>query len=224
MAAAFGAALLVAALAGEAPARSSGCFETGEIVTFDGVASSATQAAGARQSGWMLNLTTPICVMRISPFAPTANFYRISAIRIVGTPPPPGVPLSLTGKLLLGRRASDSAMFVALEVIRGRKIATAGSVPPANSVFQDVRTTDDRCNKPPYGGTAAEFQGFVNRFGRIVTPAKILTGICNAKFGRSPRAGLHKLGFTDAKIESENTEQLAADTILALKTLVNTIE
>jgi hypothetical protein len=42
--------------------------------------------------------------------------------------------------------------------------------------------------------------------------------------GKAPRNGLHKLGFTDAKIESESTEHLATDTVAALKNLVNTIE
>ena len=81
-----------------------------------------------------------------------------------------------------------------------------------------------RCDVPPYGGTRTDYQAFVHHFGHIINPPKILAGICNAKFGHAPRDGLHKLGFSDAKIESESTEQLAAETIHALKTLVNTIE
>ena len=46
----------------------------------------------------------------------------------------------------------------------------------------------------------------------------------NAKFGHAPRDGLHKLGISDSKIQSESTEQLAEETIHALKNLVNTIE
>lgn len=218
LAGAVGAGFLLTALA--APARASGCLENGAIVSFDGIASHG--AAGGLKRGWVLNLTRPICVARRSPFAPTANSTPVSAIRIIGTPPPAGVPLALTGKLLLG--PSDSAMFVALVVMRGRKLSMVTSAPPPNFGAPQTKIPDDRCDRPPYGGTATEFQAFVRRFGSVVAPTKILAGICNAKFGRSTRAGLHKLGFTDAKIQSESTERLAADTIVALKSLVNTIE
>lgn len=214
----------MAALAGGTDAQAAGCFENGAIVTFDGVASPGSPAAVAHRSGWTLNLAKPICVVQRTSFAPIARTRRISAIPIIGTPPPLGVPLALTGKLLLGRTTPNSTIFVALEVIRGRKVGTAGSAPAPNPDFLELRTSEARCDRPPYGGTAAEFKVFVSRFGRVVSPAKILAGVCNAKFGRSPRAGLHKLGFSDAKIEAESTEQLAADTIRALKSLVNTIE
>lgn len=82
----------------------------------------------------------------------------------------------------------------------------------------------ENCDAPPYGGTAADYHAFVQRFGRIVKPEKMLADICRAKFGNSPRDRLHKLGLTDAKINSENTEQLAEDTIVALKNLVNKLE
>lgn len=220
IAGAIGAGFLLIALCKEAPARP--CFENGAIVSFDGIASRGAAAGGARDPGWVLNLTRPICVLRNSRSASTAGSNPISAIRIVGTPPPPGVPLALTGKLLIG--PSDSAMFVALVVTRGRKLGTVALAPAPNSAGHETKTADERCDGPPYGGTAAEFQGFVRRFGNVVTPTRMLAGICNAKFGHATRAGLHKLGFTDARIESESTERLAADTIVALKSLVNTIE
>jgi hypothetical protein len=193
------------------------CYRNGDIVAIEGVASSATpRAAGSRE--WVLNLPNSICVF--AKTAPPRSGFRgdTSRVRIIGVPPPLGVRLALTGKLLLGRSASASAIIVAIEVISGRKLKTATSHPRAS------RSADPRCDAPPYGGTAAEFQAFVRKYGHVVAPAKILSGICNAKSGRSSRTGLYRLGFSDSKIDAENTEILAADTIVALKKLVDTIQ
>ena len=215
VAGALGASVLVVAFTAQAPAQSFHCFGDGDLVTFEGTAS-----PGERGSTWRLNLARPACIDR----------REISSLRIIGTPPPFGIPLELTGKLLLGRAARDMSMFVALSVIRGRKVRAAGSVPPPEPASRRIaplpplRTAEAQCDSPPYGGTQTDYQAFVRRFGRIIKPSKILAGICNAKFGNAPRDGLHKLGFSDAKIETESTEHLAAETIAALKTLVNTIE
>ena len=215
IAGALGASALVFAFTAHVPAQPARCFGDGDIVAFEGTAS-----PGEHRSGWMLNLSRPVCV----------GSREISLIRIIGTPPPLGIPLELTGKLLLGRTARDTSMFVALSVIRGRKVRAADSVPPAEPASRRIapsvplRTAEAQCDSPPYGGTQTDYQAFVRRFGRIIKPSKILAGICNAKFGNASRDGLHKLGFSDAKIESESTEHLAAETIAALKTLVNTIE
>lgn len=240
---AAGAVIGVFAAANPVSAQTSRCFENGDIVTFDGVAS-----AGATRSQWLLNLSRPICVAR----GKASRGADISTIRIIGTPPPLGIPLELMGKLMLGRSAVDSAMYVALVVIRGRKIRTAQSIAPAPRSApaqpsvpaprvapsphvasarvapaperEPAALAAENCNAPPYGGTPADYHAFVRRFGRIVKPDKILADVCNAKFGNSPRDQLHRLGLTDAKINSENTEDLAADTIVALKTLVNKLE
>lgn len=227
----FRAVLACAALAGGAPASAqpSGCIANGAIVTFEGVASGENGAANHR--AWVLHLPQPICVMpsRHSPAE------RVFAIRIIGTPPPLGVPLQLTGKLLLGGSSSGPTMFAALAVISGRRERAIASLPPARPVpiparvlppsrARPAQAANARCDAPPYGGTQTDYQAFVSRFGRIIKPQKILAGICNAKFGSASRDGLHKLGFRDARIDSESTERLAADTIVALKSLVNTIE
>jgi hypothetical protein len=209
---ALGMVLLACVLAPEAPAQSSRCFENGDVVAFDGMASH-----GARPGEWALNLPRPICVARDV----SASGTNITRIRIIGTPPPLGVPLELTGKLVLGHSAAESTMIVALVVSSGRKFRTTESTAPHGAPAPRFA---ERCDGPPYGGSSMDYQAFVQRFGRIVRPERILAGICKAKFGDSPRDGLHRLGLTDAKIDSENTERLAADTIVALKNLVNTIE
>jgi len=205
---AFGAGLFALALSAPATAQPGRCFESGDVVVFDGIATPAEN-----RSQWVLRLAHPIC----------AGKKKISAIRIIGTPPPLGIPLELTGKLMLGRGASESAMFVALVVSRGRKLH---AIPPVAAPARNeaAQGAGDRCSAPPYGGTKSDYQAFVRHFADIIKPEKILSGICNAKFGNAPRNGLHKLGFTDARIDSESTEHLAGETIAALKHLVNTIE
>jgi hypothetical protein len=226
--ASLGAVLLWAALGASMPAwaQTPRCVANGDIVTFEGVASTDAQAR-ALPPGWVLHLSRPICVLRRSRRAPVEKIF---AIRIIGTPPPLGVPLQLTGKLLVGGTSPGPTMFAALAVISGRKLREAENGPPPApssgriSPSAPPQNADERCDAPPYGGSQTDYQAFVRRFSRVISPARILVGICNAKFGRSPRDGLHKLGFSDAKIESESTERLAAETIAALKTLVNTIE
>lgn len=197
-------------------------------MTLAGVAST-DNPDGAPPPVWILHLKRPICVVRRARHAPVE---RIFAIRIIGTPPPLDIPLQLTGKLLLGGTSPGPTMFAALAVISGRKERTAGSLAPPQgfpapapspSIPPPSRTAG-QCGSPPYGGTQAAYENFVRRFGPIIKPQKILAGICNAKFGNASRDGLHKLGLTDSRIQAENTEQLASETIFALKTLVNTIE
>jgi hypothetical protein len=206
---------------GVACAQPAPCYQTGDIVTFDGVAARAGSRYGGERPAWVLNLSQPICVVG-------ADLRRAgtSAIRIIGTPPPLGVSLALTGKLLLGPPAAGPVVFAALEVIRGRKISSVPGpmITENESVPPPPTPGNAQCDSPPYGGTQSEFHQFVQQFNRIVIPAKILAGVCNAKFGRTSRAGLHKLGLTDAQINTESTERLAADTIVALKKLVNGLE
>ncbi|HEX4159523.1 MAG TPA: hypothetical protein VHY79_13700 [Rhizomicrobium sp.] len=224
---AIASAILLSAIwpARSEPAR---CYENGDIITFDGVASRDNSDRGGARAAWVLNLSRPICVANRGS---DLDRSETSAVGIIGTPPPMGVPLALTGKLLLGPSASDTRIFAALEVIRGRKLtqneaALPNVLPPPrpSHLLPPPRPNNLQCDSPPYGGTQSEFQGFVHKFGHIVTPAKILAGVCNAKSGRASRAGLYRLGLTDTQIEAESTERLATDTIVALKKLVNTIE
>jgi len=79
-------------------------------------------------------------------------------------------------------------------------------------------------NAPPYGGTVEEYKAFVTNFGAVVVPAKILKGICDAKYGGADRTGLYNLGFTDEDIDSKGTEDLAVDMVIALKQLADKIK
>lgn len=194
-------------LARPAAAQPQRCFANGDVVSFDGVAS-----PGRSPSQWVLNLARAVCI----------GDHDVSAVRIIGTPPPLGIPLELTGRLTLGRSAAQSTLFVALVVRSGRKVRTTENSAPLPP--RAPAAPRETCNAPPYGGTVADYRAFVQRFANIIKPEKILAGVCNAKFGNAPRDGLHRLGLSDAKIDSESTEHLAAETIAALKDLVNTIE
>jgi hypothetical protein len=83
---------------------------------------------------------------------------------------------------------------------------------------------DARCNAPPYGGTVEGYKAFVKNFGNVVVPTDMLQKVCNAKYGGASRTGLYNLGFTDKEIDSKDTEDLAADMILALKDFVDKIK
>jgi hypothetical protein len=89
------------------------------------------------------------------------------------------------------------------------------------ALSSQARADDPRCNAPPYGGTVAKFQAFVQNFGALVVPTKILPAICNAKFGGADRTGLYNLGFTDQDIDSKDTEDLGVQMIIALKNLAD---
>lgn len=212
--ASLGATLILAGSVVVASGQQPGCFRNGDIVGVEGSAS-----PGPVASQWVLNLPRPVCIAgRV-----------VSDIRIIGVPPPLGVPLELTGKLLIGRDIRDARIFAALAVIRGRRIRQAASVPGAAAPFRPPPSAPQprrmpTCDSPPYGGTPADYRNFVGRFGKIINPGKILAGICKAKFANASRAGLYKLGLSDAKINAESTERLAAETVVALKELVNTIE
>jgi len=220
--------LVCVAFAGAPPAtaQSPRCLANGDIATLDGIASLA--ARDTRVQEWDLHLDHPVCIARLSN---QARDEELRIIRIIGMPPPLGIPLQLTGKVLLAKTAPS--MFAALVVISGRRARAVAEpllpsrplpAPQALPLASPAQKAAARCEAPPYGGTLTDYKTFVERFGAIIKPQKILAGICNAKFGSASREGLHKLGFSDAKIQSENTEQLAVETIVALKTLVKTIE
>jgi len=79
---------------------------------------------------------------------------------------------------------------------------------------------DPRCSAPPYGATVQEFQRFVKYIGGgyiLDNPTKMLSAICNIKFGGADRTVVYNLGFTDDDIETKSTTALAGDVLLAIK-------
>jgi hypothetical protein len=84
--------------------------------------------------------------------------------------------------------------------------------------FIAARAEDSRCKVPPYGGAEAKFRSFAETFGVIVTPAKVLSGVCNAKFG-GDRTMLYNLGFTDSDIDVQDTADLAVEMIGAVRNI-----
>jgi hypothetical protein len=84
--------------------------------------------------------------------------------------------------------------------------------------FIAARAEDPRCKVPPYGGADAKFRSFAETFGVLVTPAKVLSGVCDAKFG-GDRSGLDNLGFTDADIDTRDTADLAVEVVGAIRNI-----
>ncbi len=82
---------------------------------------------------------------------------------------------------------------------------------------------DPRCNAPPYGSTAIEFQAFVRDFSKFVVPAHMLAAVCNAKYGSASRAELDNLGFTDEEIDAKDTVVLAVNMIVARTRLADAV-
>ncbi|MBP0111067.1 hypothetical protein [Bradyrhizobium vignae] len=76
---------------------------------------------------------------------------------------------------------------------------------------------DTRCKAPPYGMSDHDFRLFVEVFGHIVTPTRILPAVCNVKFGGADRTALYNLGFTDRDIDSKSVGILASDMLGAKK-------
>jgi hypothetical protein len=60
---------------------------------------------------------------------------------------------------------------------------------------------DPRCAAPPYGDTVQAFQAFVKNFEKYVAPAKVLSSMCQMKFGGADRAAMYNLGFADQEID-----------------------
>jgi len=86
-----------------------------------------------------------------------------------------------------------------------------------------ARADNQRCNAPPYGGSVEKYKAFVDNYGSVIPPVKILTAACNAKFGGSDRTALYNLGITDSEISSKDTSDLAVQIVIALKKLVDKI-
>jgi hypothetical protein len=81
------------------------------------------------------------------------------------------------------------------------------------------RADDDRCRVPPYGLAEGEFKAFVETFGHLITPAKMLPALCNVKYSGADRTGLYNLGFTDRDIDSKKLGDLAVQLVTALHNL-----
>jgi hypothetical protein len=84
--------------------------------------------------------------------------------------------------------------------------------------FIAAHAEDPRCKAPPYGGTEAGFRSFAQTFGTLVTPARVLSVVCDAKFG-GDRTALYNLGFTDADINALDTADLAVQMLGAIRNI-----
>jgi hypothetical protein len=127
------------------------------------------------------------------------------------------VEIELKGILFVSPLSPDGLELPRLSVTSGRRLLkqSPDAVPGAPA----VHAGDPRCNAPPYGGTVVAYKAFVSNFGHLAISATMLPGICNAKYGGADRTGLYNLGFTE--IDSKDTEELAVDTIIALKNLAD---
>lgn len=83
---------------------------------------------------------------------------------------------------------------------------------------------DGRCKAPPYGMSDPDFKLFVDLFGHIVTPTRMLPAICNIKFGGADRTALYNLGLTDRDIDSKSVGMLASDALIAAKKLADKVQ
>lgn len=70
-----------------------------------------------------------------------------------------------------------------------------------------------------YGDTMPAFQSFVKNFGQYAPPAKILSAVCEMKYGGDDRIFLYNLGITDQDIESKSTTDLGLDVLTAFRRL-----
>jgi hypothetical protein len=77
---------------------------------------------------------------------------------------------------------------------------------------------EPKCKAPPYGGTEAKFRSFAQTFGVLVTPSRVLSSVCDAKFG-GDRTMLYNLGFTDADIDARDTVNLAVEMLRAVRNI-----
>jgi hypothetical protein len=55
-------------------------------------------------------------------------------------------------------------------------------------------------------------------FGALVTPARVLSAVCDAKFG-GDRTALYNLGFTDDDIDTRDTADLAVEMLGAIRNI-----
>lgn len=77
---------------------------------------------------------------------------------------------------------------------------------------------DARCNAPPYGGSSVKYRAFTETVGQALSdPNRVLSAICNQKFGGRDRGALYTLGFTDAQIDSQDTADLAYAVMAAIR-------
>jgi len=145
--------------------------------------------------------------------------------------------LAMGAGLLIGGAAAGSA-WLWLSLHRPTIVAEAAPTPqskplwPPEPVPQAVpRPTDAKpdaidqvgplgggfvdCSSPPYGGSAVEYKAFVKDFGELVVPTRFLHIVCALKYEHGDRTPLYNLGFTDAEIDSADTEELGVATISA---------
>lgn len=107
------------AIAHKRPQPAQTCYKHGDTVTVRGSASKATMdRAGTGKDVWILTTASPLCTYQAGDAAPQE---MISQLQIVGTPPPAGVPLELTGELVT-REDERFALNHRIRVKHGRKL------------------------------------------------------------------------------------------------------
>ena len=68
---------------------------------------------------------------------------------------------------------------------------------------------DRRCAGPPYGGSPDRYRAVLEAYGpKLGNLAAVLQRVCEVKFDKADRTPLYKLHFTDADIDSMDTDEL----------------
>ena len=123
----FGLTIAALIICSALPALAAPCFENGEVITVRGTASEQNfaSAAGGAQDLWILSIDQPICVTET--LVGEVSQHTISRLQIVGMPPPANLPIELKGKLSTGNDTEFYAEPTLLQVISGRRLASANS-------------------------------------------------------------------------------------------------
>jgi hypothetical protein len=88
--------------------------------------------------------------------------------------------------------------------------------------FTGAGAEDVRCEAPPYGDTVDNFRKFYRIISPLLdNPVNFLQKVCEAKYDHLNRRVLYNLGIPDEDIDSEPTNTLAAQVLLAEKHLAN---
>jgi hypothetical protein len=101
---------------------------------------------------------------------------------------------------------------------------SASTEPPVSEEPQSsmqAAVAQPSCDKPPYGSTDQAYTAFAQNLGMYVVPTDYLSKICKVKYERADRKALYNIGFTDQKIDGEDTVQLGIDMMEATKAWVD---
>ncbi len=109
---------------------SSRCYGDGDTIIMQGTASprSFTLADGSITVAWVLTTTIPVCIS-----SPGAQDSQVSRFQVIGSKPPEGEIIELTGKLSTGNFTQNYTESNAIKVISGRRISNASTAPSLSS-------------------------------------------------------------------------------------------